>query len=851
MVTEKDRLLAAMHRKPVDRPPCICPGGMMNMITSDLMDKAGVFWPGAHTDAQQMASLAAASCTFNCFENVGVPFCMTVEAEGMGADVNMGSRFHEPHVGTYVIDSVSQWKRLKSLDFQSGRTSVVLDALGILKASLPKVPVIGNITGSISVATSLMEPVVFYKELRNKNKEAHELLTFISDQTALFAKEQIKAGADVIAISDPSGTGEIMGPRMFEEFTVKYLNKVLHTVHGMGAGSIVHICGRMHKVYEQTNQITAKLLSFDSVVPIKEAVDNLPGRSVMGNVSTYALEYADKNKIVKLTRKCIRDGASAISPACGLGTRSPLSNIQTMADTVKACNKRTFLDELVENGVFIENPCNGKGICGKCKVQVLEGELPELSETERLHLSLKEINEGIRLACTLPGDIGVIAKPVQSEGLQKVLTDGFLPDFQRDAWTEGYGLAVDIGTTTVVISLVRLSDGEELDYAAMINPQKIYGMDVLTRITYELEHPVEGLKHLNHTIISGINEKISELCIRQKISTKDIYRMSVAANTTMLHYFLGYSATSLGKAPYTPVFVDAQTLNAKSVGIDIRPDGEIYCLPSVSAFVGADITAGAYVCGLQKTDKNILFIDIGTNGEMILSQKGRMLSCSCAAGPALEGMNISCGMRAAEGAVEDIKILDTGVQLSVIGNCEPQGLCGSGILAAVRELLKHGLVKKEGVFIQKEALVPTDFRYPLIRLNGKKREFILYDGAEPLIITQQDIRQVQLAKGAILSGFCSLLDAAGLTMEQLDEVIIAGQFGAHLPGESLTGTGILPPQVENKIKYIGNTSKSGAYMALLSLKARSEMEILAKSIQYIELSTLPGYEKQFCKCLTF
>lgn len=851
MITEKERLYAAMHQNSVDRPPCICPGGMMNMITSDLMDKAGIYWPEAHMDAAQMAGLAEASYKSGCFENVGVPFCMTVEAEGMGAVVNMGSRVYEPHVSQYVIDSVSEWRSLKPLDCRCGRAKVVLDAIEILKKKLPGVPVIGNITGCISIAASLIEPVIFYKELRNKNKEAHEFLNFVSDQMIAFALEQVRAGADVIAISDPSGTGEIMGPRMFEQFTVKYLNKVLGALKETGCGTIVHICGQMHKVYEKASQISSQLLSFDSVVSMREAVDHLPGRAIMGNVSTYTLEFGKKEKVIQLTQKCIRDGAAVISPACGLGTRSPLENIQTMVQAVRSSGGRTLLDQLVDKGIFVNNPCNGKGICGKCKVRIIEGGQSALTETERRHLTEKEIENGVRLACMVPANDQLVAEPLHDEGRHNVLSDGYVPEFTMDAFDSGYGLAVDIGTTTVVLSLIRMSDGEELDRATMINPQKVFGMDVLTRITYELEHPVEGLLQLRDTIIQQINEKIKELCLRQGIKNKDIIRMSVAANTTMLHYFLGVSALTLGRAPYKPVFVKARMESAKTVGIDILPDAKIYCLPSVSAFVGADITAGAYVCGLHRTDKNVLFIDIGTNGEMILSKRGRMLSCSCAAGPALEGMNISCGMRAEDGAVEDVQITDQGVKLSVIGECEPRGICGSGILAVTRELLKSGLVKREGVFIKKEELPPSDIRQSMIKMDGKKREFILYDGETPLTITQKDVRQVQLAKGAILSGFCSLLEAAGMTMAQLDEVIIAGQFGAHLSGESLTGTGILPKEVEGKIKYVGNSAKSGAFMALLSENVRAEMEKLAQNIEYIELSTLPGYEKQFSQCLIF
>ena len=261
--------------------------------------------------------------------------------------------------------------------------------------------------------------------------------------------------------------------------------------------------------------------------------------------------------------------------------------------------------------------------------------------------------------------------------------------------------------------------------------------------------------------------------------------------------------------------------------------------------------AGAYVCALDKAQENVLFIDIGTNGEMVLSKKGEMVSCSCAAGPALEGMNITCGMRAADGAIEDLTITEGGVKLVVIGDKEAEGLCGSGILAVIKELVRCGFLKKNGAFVQKDSLNESDYRYDMIRLDGKKREFVVKGGDNPIIVTQGDVRQVQLAKGAILSGVKAMLSEAGMEMGQVDKVMIAGQFGAHLPAESIVGTEILPEELKEKIVYVGNSSKTGAYMALMSGKAKADMERLASEIAYIELAETEGYERLFAECINF
>ncbi len=333
---EKTRLTMILKKKRTDRPACICPGGMMNMITGQLMDQSGVLWPQAHTDPELMAKLAAASYESQCFDNIGVPFCMTVEAEAMGAKVNLGSKYVEPHVEEYVIDSVSQWKELKKADFHKGRGGVVLDAIKALKRTYTQVPIIGSITGPVSTASSLMEPTVFYKELRKKPEDAHSFLNFVTEQTIDFANAQILAGADIIAISDPSGTGEILGPKLFEQYTVAYMNQLLNGISPKTRGTIVHICGQMKRVYEQVDKIHSDALSFDSIVPMKEAREHLPQRVLMGNVSTYALEFGSPAKVASLTKHCVSAGADILAPACGLGTKSPLANIQAMKNVLQA-----------------------------------------------------------------------------------------------------------------------------------------------------------------------------------------------------------------------------------------------------------------------------------------------------------------------------------------------------------------------------------------------------------------------------------------------------------------------------------------------------------------------------------
>ena len=593
--------------------------------------------------------------------------------------------------------------------------------------------------------------------------------------------------------------------------------------------------------------------------------------------------------------------------------------------TMKNMKRENLLEKLRKEGRFVENPCNGKGICGKCKVKILSGDAGKVTETERRFLSEEELARGIRLSCMVYPEEELEVETFKEEKKTEVLSEGYVPEFEKHTelkkqlihirkpnlkdqtsmedqllsqlgnveipfsllqhlelaegtytaviWSEKslmalepgdqtdylYGVAIDIGTTTVVTSLIDMMTGKELGTASRINAQKEFGLDVLTRISYETEHPEDGKEHLQKAIIDSINEMLDEVCRKPEVPGKgriekhDIYEITVAANCTMMHMLLGVSAGSIGRAPYAPVFVKSKNLRAAEIGIQAGEGARLYCLPSVSAYIGADIVAGAYVCELRKQQKKVLFIDIGTNGEIVFSDHGRLLSCSCAAGPALEGMNISSGMRAAAGAIEDVKITEQGVKLQIIGQEEyrqeeAEGVCGSGILAVVKELRRTGLIRKDGAFIKPKDISEEDYRYPMLELDGRKRKFKM---TERLRITQGDVRQVQLAKGAILSGFYALLKKAGRTMEDLDQVMIAGQFGAHLPAESLIGTGILPKEVKDKLIYVGNSSKTGAYLALMSGKAKQEMEELAHHMEYMELGATEGYERLFADCLMF
>ncbi len=574
---------------------------------------------------------------------------------------------------------------------------------------------------------------------------------------------------------------------------------------------------------------------------------------------------------------------------------------------------KTLLEILAEAGVMPPSPCGGTGVCGKCAVTILAGRVADPTEDERRLFTEKDLAGGRRLACQVsPEEDLEVSLPgeVASSG---ILSEGYLPDFALDPplaaktvsldgataasheervtsalgkkslsvqllrdlpwksdrltaiFDEGEvialesgngperlcGLAVDIGTTTVVVSLADLATGRELAARSAINPQKSRGFDVLSRLSFIMEHPGDGLPALQRAVVDCLNELAREACREAGTDICSIYAVTVAANTAMTHILLGIDPSSLGMTPFTPVSTSAKKLPAAEVGLRAGKGASLYCLPSVSAYIGADIVAGIHVAALRTRRETVLFVDIGTNGEIVLSHGGKLYACSCAAGPALEGMNISCGMRAAPGAVEDVRITESGITLKTIGDAPPAGLCGSGVLAAVREFLRIGLIRPRGNLVKERELDDHDPRKAHVCSRDGKPAFRLTSDETCLYLTQKDIRQVQFAKGALLSGVLSLLERSGLTVGDIDRVFIAGQFGAHLPSSSLTGCGIIPEALGEKITYLGNTSKSGALMALLSTAARREMESLAGSVNYLELSSLEGFDRIFVECLDF
>ena len=413
-----------------------------------------------------------------------------------------------------------------------------------------------------------------------------------------------------------------------------------------------------------------------------------------------------------------------------------------------------------------------------------------------------------------------------------------------DAADISCGLSLDIGTTTLVLLIVDLNSGREIDSVSCMNPQAVYAQDVLSRIKFA--DTKDGLETLRGALITEVNRMISLLESRSGIGRENIYEAVFSGNTCMLHLAAGINPASLGKYPYTPVIDGALILKATDMGLDISNDGVIYMPPSVSAYVGADITSGILASSLFELSGVALFVDIGTNGEMAIGADGKLSAASTAAGPAFEGMNITKGMRAGNGAIEEFEIADGEISVKIIGDTKAIGICGSGLIDVVGELVSNNVIGKNGKFTDAGQLPPF-LAERLIKQDGKTAFRV--DGG--IVLTQKDVRQVQLAKGAIRAGIEYLLKAKETLPEQVDRVMIAGSFGFHLRAKSLINIGLLPKEFEGKIEFAGNTSASGGTAFLLGRQYRAKMESGIKEIELLELANMPDFESLFVKMLNF
>ncbi|MFP4502803.1 MAG: ASKHA domain-containing protein [Candidatus Hydrogenedentota bacterium] len=437
-----------------------------------------------------------------------------------------------------------------------------------------------------------------------------------------------------------------------------------------------------------------------------------------------------------------------------------------------------------------------------------------------------------------------------------VLSDGQLVDFEPgDTAGACYGAAFDIGTTTLVCSLIDLRTGAELSVVSRMNPQVRYGDDVLARIQHGSDAP--GREMLHAVIIEAVNAMLDGVCGEADTAREQVYQLSFSGNTTMEHLLCGLDPAPLGRVPFTPAFARGQTFAAASLGVHVHPGAAAYVLPVVGGFVGGDTVAGILISDLNTAGAPVLLIDIGTNGELVLAHEGKLWAASTAAGPAFEGARIASGMRATRGAIEKVVIEDD-VVCDVIGGGDALGLCGSGLIDCAAELLRHGIITQNGRLLPPgelpEHLPPALRDRVSAAADTGDTAFLLAaaPGAGAVVLTQRDVRELQLATGAIRGGINVLLEIAGVQATDIAEVRIAGGFGSFIRRRNAQRIGLLPPGVpRERIRYVGNASLSGARWALLCRDARARAEAIARTCTHVELSRHPEFDMAFAMAMVF
>ena len=439
-----------------------------------------------------------------------------------------------------------------------------------------------------------------------------------------------------------------------------------------------------------------------------------------------------------------------------------------------------------------------------------------------------------------------------------VLADHHMIDFEPgDTTGAAHGIAFDIGTTTVVGSLLDLTSGEELAVDSDVNRQVRFGDDVVSRIRHAMQSP-GGLAELRGAVMETVGDVLGRLCRKAGVQRERIYEVTFAGNTTMQHLLCGIDPAPLGAVPFVPVHGRGLMVPAGDLGLPIHPRGSAVVLPVIGGFLGGDTVAGMLATRLASQPSPALMVDIGTNGEIVLSHEGRLWAASTAAGPAFEGARISCGMRATKGAVEKV-VFDDDVRFSTIGAARPVGLCGSALVDLAAEMLRVGIVTPEGRLLpagELPAALPAALKARVRAGAGGQGEFVVAAGGRGgsggVVLTQRDVRELQLATGAIRAGITLLLKQAGLTAGDLKLVLLAGAFGSFIRRSNAQRLGLIPPGIDHgRIHYVGNTSLAGAKWALISTKARQRAEELARQARHVELSREADFQTEFAEAMIF
>ena len=494
---------------------------------------------------------------------------------------------------------------------------------------------------------------------------------------------------------------------------------------------------------------------------------------------------------------------------------------------------------VLQSGFMLDMPCAGNHTCGKCRVSVSGAISPMGAEEKRL---LGESRDNTRLACMAfaVGDAEITLSGSVDHG--DILSNGRLPNIAVDKAEENdFGIAVDIGTTTIVSYLCRLQSGELVNNICELNRQRQYGADVISRIAYCDEHSVAQPQK---TIISQLSEMFGQNISQAGIAASDIKKLTITGNTTMLHLLAGINPSSLARVPFDVPCYFGLEKPADELFEMFDSNTVLYLPYCISAYIGADIVSAITAAEVCEDSRRTLLLDIGTNGEMALWNNGRITGCACAAGPAFEGAQIELGMTATAGAISKVLLADGKVSWRTIANAKPTGLCGTGIISTV------SLMKDIGVLDEGGAILEDDHDWPhlISEIDGQP---VFMIGESGVYLTQRDVRNVQLAKSAIAAGIDTLLYDQELLEEEIERFVLCGGFGSYIDPYEAANIGLLPQSLIGRIEVHGNAAGSGAVAAMLSSGLRQKSERIAKEAREVSLSQSPFFMDRYIERMMF
>ena len=570
------------------------------------------------------------------------------------------------------------------------------------------------------------------------------------------------------------------------------------------------------------------------------------GKGTCGKCKIKILNHQTSHTHEEISLLTSEERSNGIHLACKINVTSPLN--------VEILNYR------VEDETHILNPHSPVNVALDSNVEKIHVAIPE----PNLKTQLADCDALVR-ALNRPGQINIPLAILQSlpEKIREydfnasvtIAGKHILSIEKGDTTSRKFGIAFDLGTTTIVGTLVNLKDGESLGIAARRNPQTIYGADVISRVNHGATHP-DGLVKLQNLAIEALNEIINELSEKTGVKPEEIYEITVASNAIMNHLLLGINPRAIASAPYVPAYKRSQQVTANELRLNVLPQAFVHTLPNISGYVGGDINALILAYEIHHSDKMTLALDIGTNGEIVLGSKERLLSCSAAAGPAFEGGHISSGMRAESGAIDQIAMVNGDLEYHVIGNVSPIGICGTGLIDATAIMLKNYIIDTTGRIANPgENSIPPALRQRIVQ-HETSNHFQLASSNETqtdhsILITQKDIRELQLAKGAVAAGIEILLTEMGIREKDIEQILIAGAFGNYIDKYNTLSIGLIPNINPEIVKFVGNSASLGAKKFLLSKAARKEAHRINDFVEYIELSGHSAFQEKFMDAMLF